>query len=73
TDWSNRKLSAAPSVPGLPAAPKRAKRGAEGRRRPQKANRPSRQLDLRGRAIFFAIALLAVLLTIGILLLLMQI
>jgi len=73
TDWSNRKLTAAPSAPDLPATPKREKHSTKGRRRPQKANRQSRKLDLRGRAIFFAIALLAILLTIGILLLLMQV
>jgi hypothetical protein len=72
-DWSNRKLAKAPSAPDLPAASIREKRSAGGRRKPKKSQRQSRKLGRRGRVIFFGIALLAVLLTVAILLLLMQV
>lgn len=72
-NWSNRKLATAPSAPDLPAAPKREKRNATGRRKPKNSQRQARKLGRRGRGIFVGIALIAVLLTVGILLLLMRI
>jgi len=72
-DWTTRTVDSPPSAPKLPAQSRQSKSGHHERRRPRKSKTRARKLDRRGRALFFGIALIAVLLTVGILLLLMQV
>jgi hypothetical protein len=71
-DLASRKLTAAPSAPDLPTSSRHRKPGSHGRRRPQQPKRHPRKLDRRGRTIVFGFAALAVVLTVGIILLLMM-
>ena len=72
TDWTVRRVDSPASAPKLPAAARQNPSSRHGRRA-RKSKQRSRKLDRRGRAIFFGIAVAAVLLTVGILLLLMQV
>lgn len=71
-DWQRVMPSELPAAPTLPVATGHAKSQRTQPRRPRASKPSARRLGRGGRAIFFAIALLAVLLTIGILLLLMR-
>lgn len=71
-DWRARKVDSAPRAPRLPPASRDLTSDVTAKE-PRVIRSRTRRTDLRGRAIFFAIALLVILLTIGILLLLMQI
>lgn len=62
-----------PAAPSLPASPRGAHGPLSRERRPRSSKPASRRLGSRGRAIFLVFALLAVLLTVGALLLLMLI
>ena len=73
TDWTIRRADSPASAPKLPAASRQNPSSKHERRRPRKSKQHSRKLDRRGRAIFLGIAVLAVLLTVGILILLMQV